>query len=585
MSHWYVQSLPEAWLHVIVHNALRGKRDVVGYERVVFVGVISIMLAEVFADGCAHGGEQFSKLRARVCCTGDADGHVVGFSLKGVILVGVLVVETIKTDDDIRHFRILHFFIGHRNGMSVNRLINYQLDWLVKKKSGGRCQPLLLHRRPPAADYLGTMRDLDGRGLRLDNLDELECLGQAAEVAVHLWTQLSKRKFCVHHQYCGITLSHFGALSINRKANHIMLLVCKVSPVTDADVKVAIGGGNAGRVECIVHVGANLVAIAEAASILDDGAVANLTRDGLGECEFGLDLLRHDQLGLTLEAEVPHGCNLLGEILAEVLIECNLLCLNSSERALQRVQEVGVRVNVQGGELGKTLAELVGYEAEQVECGIVDGAVRYCHRSSHAGGCCRQLCKVDCLLADRLYLASHLKLNIVYTVRPNLITDDTCQQTEVVWEFQTRHLSVNQFVNSEGHSTWCLDVGVGVLIGTAGDFVLQHGGAVVGAFLAHGQFLAVRLAVFLDLLQQFAELLALGLHLAELRELMLVEHSLDFDVEAVVLAHQCIILLLSSLVKARFSRAASSSIWSSSTRMAWWRFWISAFVFPIVKTF
>ena len=108
---------------------------------------------------------------------------------------------------------------------------------------------------------------------------------------------------------------------------------------------------------------------------MDDCAVADLTRDGLGECEFGLDLLRHDQLGLTLEAEVPHGCNLLGQVLAEVLVESDFLSNQRSERALQRVLEVGVRVNVQGGKLGKSLLELVGYEAQQVECGIVDCAV------------------------------------------------------------------------------------------------------------------------------------------------------------------------------------------------------------------
>ena len=48
-------------------------------------------------------------------------------------------------------------------------------------------------------------------------------------------------------------------------------------------------------------------------------------------------------------------------------------------------------------ELSQTLLELVGYEANQVKCSIVNGTVRNCNRSSNTLRCSTQLCEVDSL--------------------------------------------------------------------------------------------------------------------------------------------------------------------------------------------
>ena len=96
-------------------------------------------------------------------------------------------------------------------------------------------------------------------------------------------------------------------------------------------------------------------------------------------------------------------------------------------------------------------------------------------------------------------------------------------------------------MDGQWHSTCSLKVGSRVLIGAAGDLILQYGCAVVGC-LTNLQYLRVRLSVLLAFLQQFTELLVLALDLTELSQLLVIQHTLNHAVQHVVLTHQRVIL-------------------------------------------
>ena len=132
-------------------------------------------------------------------------------------------------------------------------------------------------------------------------------------------------------------------MSINREADLPVLLVCQVAPVTDTDVVVAVSLGLTGHsINIIVDERANLVAIAYTSAVLNNGAVACLARNSLGEHQLSLGFLVHYQLRLALEAKIPHGSDLLGKILTEVLVESDFLSSYVSKRRLQVVAEITV---------------------------------------------------------------------------------------------------------------------------------------------------------------------------------------------------------------------------------------------------
>ena len=95
------------------------QRDVVRNQRKVFVGGVTIMLSEVFADGCADGHGHLAQLLALPAqmvmpiCT-------LSLRLKGIVLGGVLVVQSIKGNDDIRSGAFSASSSGQRDGGVVN---------------------------------------------------------------------------------------------------------------------------------------------------------------------------------------------------------------------------------------------------------------------------------------------------------------------------------------------------------------------------------------------------------------------------------------------------------------------------------
>ena len=68
---------------------------------------------------------------------------------------------------------------------------------------------------------------------------------------------------------------------------------------------------------------------------------------------------------------------------------------------------------MQSLELGDTLLELVSYKAQQIKCGVVDGAVA----DSDAGGNTlrigTQLGEVKCVLVNLLNLTGNGELNVI----------------------------------------------------------------------------------------------------------------------------------------------------------------------------
>ena len=191
---------------------------------------------------------------------------------------------------------------------------------------------------------------------------------------------------------------------------------------------------------------------------------------------------------------------------------------------------------MQSLEDGDTLLELVGDKAQEVKVCIVDGTVADCNTGGDTLRTGLQLVKVQSLLAGLLNLAGNGEYYIIDAVRPDLIADDTCEDTQVSRELQAFDLGVDELMDGERHCTGGIDVGGGVLVITGGHGVLKDSGGVF---------------TLLDAVHHhLTEELILGLLSLELGHLTLIEQSLDLYVQAVILADEGIILgclLLSEL--------------------------------------
>ena len=177
----------------------------------------------------------------------------------------------------------------------------------------------------------------------LDELDELEGLGLAGGVAVDLAGELNERVVETHAESddVAVKVGRRCAVDVELDAVGIYLLV-QVAEVTDGDVAHCllvvtfaheVLGSHTVGVDGVVNERADVIAVAYALAILHDGSVAvGGAGDELRELQVNLSGLVHDELRVALKSQVVHLGNLLGEVLADVIVERELFDVHLCER-------------------------------------------------------------------------------------------------------------------------------------------------------------------------------------------------------------------------------------------------------------
>ena len=229
-----------------------------------------------------------------------------------------------------------------------------------------------------------------------------------------------------------------------------MLLSCEPLVVTDFEVATLACNELAACIELGVDEVADGVAIAAAASILDDEATGS-TLDLRGSHQLCLCYAVHRQANLSLEeALVRELCNGGKNLLVLVATAQG----NDTDRSKVRectlvARPLCTRVNLLSQVLTESDGELALHEGHEVECSVVNSHVRDGHGQTATANGRSDVGKVQHLIAQCLYLTDLFHLNVVDADRPNLVTSYAGDETQTLGQTQTLVESRNQLVDGQ----------------------------------------------------------------------------------------------------------------------------------------
>ena len=141
-----------------------------------------------------------------------------------------------------------------------------------------------------------------------------------------------------------------------------------------------------------------------------------------GVLQLSLHDRRDDDTAEVLEAELSNLGKLDVDLSTDSAVESERTGSYLREGTLVLVP-VGVAVVLLGEVNLPCLLHLVEHECHEVECGVVDGLVRHCHRERDAAALHLDVGKVESLVVDGCNLAYLLHLNVVDAVGVELVAN------------------------------------------------------------------------------------------------------------------------------------------------------------------